>query len=377
MKIKYCIAFMAALGFLLVSSNANAIPALATKTDKNCSYCHNAWPQLNEKGRAYKEAGYRLPAEIGKKGESFLESGEFPFSAVLVARPFDKKGSGTKKIRALHEVEVIAAISFGEHLSGFFELEAEDETDFNIEVPQASITYTVNPEFNLQVSWGNMFFADPYGLLADHFRLTRGHVGVIDQAFGGSDGKLRSARQNITAYGRIAERVFYMVGYSGDAGDAEGVDGQNILGRVAFDVTPNIMIGGFWLEGENAASDRNYRRAGVDFLADIKDFRIAGAYVNTKDDTPDLLGEVTNDAWTIQAHYFFKTESGAPTFVPTVRFDRYQKNDGMDQYSEFTLNLGYYATQYAKIYLEYWNRFDVPVGKSEDTRITLQAVFSF
>lgn len=377
MNIKYWITLMAAFGFLLVSSNAYAVPSLATKTGKNCSYCHTAWPQLNNKGRAYKEAGYRLPAEIGKKTDNFLDTGEFPFSAIVVARPYDKKSTGKRKNRALHEIEIIAAVSLGQHFSAFIELEAEDETDFAVEVPLAVLTYSHSPEFNLQVSWGDMFFADPYGLLSDHFRLTRGHVGVIDQKFGGADGALRNPRQNITAYGRISERVFYMVGYSGDAKDPEGVGGENLLGRIAFDVTPDIMIGGFWLEGKNAANNRNYRRAGVDFQADIKNFRIAGAYINGKDDTADLLDEVTNNNWSIQAHYYFKTESGAPIFVPTVRFDSYQKNNGMDQYSEITLNATYYATQYAKVYLEYWNRFDVPTGKEEVSRLTLQAVFAF
>lgn len=377
MKLRYGILFMAAFGFLFVNSQANAVPSLATKTDKNCSYCHSAWPQLNEKGRAYKNAGYRLPAEVGKKTANFLESGEFPFSAIVVARPYDKKKSGDRKIRALHEVEIIAAVTLGEHFSAFLELEAEDETDFAVEVPHAVLTYSLNEQFNLQVSWGDMFFADPYGLLSDHFRLTRGHVGVIDQQYGGADGALRNPRQNITAYGRIAKRVFYMVGYSGDAKDPEGVGGQNLLGRIAVDVTPNIMVGGFWLEGENAATNRQYRRAGVDFLADVKNFRIAGSYISGKDDTADLLNEVTNNAWSVQAHYFFKTKSGAPTFVPTIRFDRYEKNDGMDKYSEVTFNLAYYVTQYAKVYLEYWDRFDVPTGQSEDNRLTLQAAFAF
>lgn len=366
-----------ALGTSMVLNNsAEAIPAFATKTDKNCSYCHSPWPQLNAKGRAYKSAGYRLPEEVGKDTGSFLEDG-FPVSAVLVARPYDKKGSGDSKIRALHEAEVIVAASLGKNLSGFFELEAEDETDFNVEVPQAALTYSVREELNIQASYGDIFFADPYGLLADHFRLTRGHVGAIDQKFGGADNKLRSRRQNMTAYGRVSERFFYMLGYSGNAGDAEGVDAKNILFRGAVDVTDNIMVGGFYLDGKNSVSDREYSRVGIDFLAEVKDFRISGVYINAKDDTPDLLGDVSNNAWSVQGSYVFKKENGQPTFVPTIRLDQYEKNNGMDKYSEVSVNLAYYPVQNAKVYLEYWDRFDVPTGAAKNHRLTLQAVFSF
>lgn len=378
MKIKHWISFIGALGFLLVSINANALPRFATKTGKNCSYCHTSFPQLNSKGRAYKEAGYRLPAEVGKDTANFLEEGEFPFSTLLVARPFDKKGSGEKKIRAIHEVEIIGTVTLGKHLSGMFAIEGEDEADFNAEVAEAIVTYTVNPQLNIQVSYSDMFFADPYGLLSEHFKITRGSPKIIDQEFGGSDGALSSARQNITVFGRVANRrVFYMVGYSGNAGNTEGVDARNFLGRVAVDITPNIMVGGFWIEGENAATNRQYRRVGIDFLADIKNLRIGGSFIQGKDDSSDLLGRVTNDAFSVQASYFFKTASGAPIFVPTVRLDQYQMNGGQDQYTEAVVNLTYYPEQYVKVYVEYWNQLDTPVGQPGDTRLTLQAVFAF
>jgi hypothetical protein len=51
-----------------------------------------------------------------------------PISAILVARPYDKKESGDKKVRALHEVELIFAANITNNWSIFFELEAADET---------------------------------------------------------------------------------------------------------------------------------------------------------------------------------------------------------------------------------------------------------
>lgn len=381
-KIMFVVA--AAMGLSFATSGANAVPSFASKTEKNCSYCHTAWPQLNAKGRAYKEAGYRLPAEVGKDTGNFLEQGEFPISAVLFTRPYDKKDSGDHKVRALHEAEVIVAASIGKNLSGFFELEAEDEDTnargLEIGIPQAQITYSYSPEFNAQVSYGEMFYADPYGFLGDHFRLTRGHVGVIDQSFGGADGRLRSRRQNVTVYGRVQKKFFYMAGYSGPADDAEGVDAGTFLVRGAYDIMENVMVGGFYVNGDNGTAGREFTRTGIDFSADYQNFRIAGAWVTADDDTDPLFPPVTetsNTAMSVQGSYFVRSKSGRPTMVPTVRWDRYEKNDGADEYSELTLNFAFYPLQYAKIYLEYWDRFDVPDGMAEDSRVTLQAAIAF
>ncbi len=44
-------------------SSAQAVPNFARQYDKKCSYCHSAWPQLNAKGRQFKELGYRIAGE--------------------------------------------------------------------------------------------------------------------------------------------------------------------------------------------------------------------------------------------------------------------------------------------------------------------------
>jgi hypothetical protein len=50
-------------------SNANAVPSFAAKYEKKCSYCHTAWPQLNKKGRDFKERGYRVKEDLKDTSE--------------------------------------------------------------------------------------------------------------------------------------------------------------------------------------------------------------------------------------------------------------------------------------------------------------------
>ncbi len=122
---------------LVWSASANAVPAFARKYDVNCNTCHRAYPELNAAGRQFKELGYRFPAgssfeeDVAQEISDFLQLEEHvPLSMVLVARPYDKKDSGQEKLRALHEVEILAAGTLGKQWSGYYELEAEDETGF-------------------------------------------------------------------------------------------------------------------------------------------------------------------------------------------------------------------------------------------------------
>jgi hypothetical protein len=169
--------------------------------------------------------------------------------------------------------------------------------------------------------------------------------------------------------------LFYSVGISGVADDTEGVNPKNVMGRLAFDVMRNTTVGLFALNGENEATSRNFSRTGIDFQADIQQARVMGAFVKAKDDrtTP---GEDKNDAWYAQGLYVFK-DKDRPTWVPLVRYDSYEKANGVDKYDEITLNLGYYFTQNVKGFVEYWKQLDVPASKKEDNRWTVQLYVAF
>lgn len=401
----FVLSLLALTGAVWVGS-AQAVPAFARKYEKNCSACHYAWPQLNKAGRMFKEAGYQFPSDAKNAQviSDFLYWDKyFPVSSIMVARPYDKKDSGDRKLRALHEVELIMAGVIGKNWSGYFEIEAEDENDFEAEVGSAVVGFHLNKAFNAQLVRGPYMWADPYGFLLDHFRMTRGHVGVIDQGFGGADngGKLRSTRQMVSLYGRPIDRLFYNVGLSGESSDAEGVNASNLHGRLAFDITSDIMIGAFTVSGETDAATttststttvggvpgvmvetssatpaRDFSRTGVDFQADFGNARIQAAYVKGTDDNASATAEEDNSAFSVQGMYAFK-KNRRPVWVPVVRYDQYEKKDGREEYKELTLNITRYFTQNVKAYLEYWDRFDVPAGKKEDNRLTLQLFVAF
>ena len=140
-KIGLAISLIALFSLSLVNS-VYAVPGFARQHGVPCSSCHTAWPQLNETGRQFKELGYRYPEDLEEeKSFSDLFEDGFPISAVLVARPYDKKENGNRKIRALHEAEIFVAGAIGTNWSGFMEIEAEDETDFKPEIGSGTLSY--------------------------------------------------------------------------------------------------------------------------------------------------------------------------------------------------------------------------------------------
>jgi len=281
------------------------------------------------------------------------------------------------------EIEIIVAGNIGGGWSGYLEIEAEDETGFELELAPAVLSYRHSKELSVQFVYGPTFWADSYGMLGDHFRLTRGHVSAIDQRYGGADagGRFRSVRQNVGIFGRLAERFFYNVNYSGKAADAEGERATVSSALFNVDITPGIMVGAFMMDGQDKDTGRGFNRTGIQFQADWNDLRIQGLYINGTDDrdAADLRGpgEDDNSAFSLQAIYTVLDDSLRPTWVPLVRYDTYETNDGSRSFDELTLNLGYYFTQNTKAYLEYWNRFDTFDPAQEDSRITLQFIAGF
>jgi len=379
-------AFIGLAGILTMQS-ANAIPAFAAKYDKKCSSCHTAWPQLNAKGRAFKEEGYRLESEIREGTESVIEAESLRsmISIFLTARPYDKQDSGDTQLRAIQEAELFVAGAIDDNFSGFLAFEAEDDEDaFNVAVATATVAYRFNTEFNLNFSYAQVFEADPYSFLRNTLRLTRNRPATIDQRFGGSD-RIRDNRQQVTATGRISHKLFYSLSYTGAPKDSVGEDPQGIAARVAYDITKDFMVGAFYWSGEELLTDAGstppsvteFDRTGFDFQLDAANTRISGGYIIANDETLSTPGEKENIAMSFQAFHTMRSKSGKPTWVPLIRYDSYEKNDGNDQFNELTLNVGYYFRENAKGFIEYWQQLDTPDGVFEDSRLTLQMKVGF
>jgi hypothetical protein len=355
-------------------STAEATPAWARKYSVSCTFCHSAWPTLNELGREFKLNGYRTPDELTQPDDyndmidGFLSlDRSFPFGVRFVMRPFDKKRDQRAKIRSFHEIELMAAGRVGRNMSAWVEMEAEDEGDFNVFVESGVVGFHPTPQANVTMGWAPPFWADPFETLADGGRrMTRGHRGPLDQRFVARE-RLRSASQHISFYGRTSEeRLFYAVGMSSGGDDPEGGDARDGFARVMVKAAPGLFVGGFFLGGTNEtqAMDREFQRAGVDVQVEYGNLHLQGLVLNAQDDGLTGINQGTTVGY-VEGFYVIPMRA-FPMIVPLVRVD------ALDQFTDLTLQLSVYVLDNVKVYGEWWQNVDTPTGGLKNHRFTVQ-----
>ncbi len=392
MKMKHLLAASCSAALLLVSAESQAIPAFARANSLPCAACHTAFPALNEFGRAFKMHGYRLTdASQGSKDTDFAtQVSQFPISASLISRPYVKDKGGNTEIRAIHELEIFTGGIFYKNLSGMFEIESEGEDGFGNVLGLAAMNYDVNDAAHVQIAFAPTFFADPYDTLSSSRRLTAAHYDILNTKYGHADNndKMRHSRQQVSLFGRVADRVFYNVGIGGLTGDNVANQSTVAFGRVAVDVTPSVMIGAFGLSGtckttmvsdfadcQGSTTDRSFSRAGLDTQMDFGAMRLTGVYLNASDDLVSSTASESNSFSYLQAIYFAKV--GDKTVIPLFRYETSQSNDGNDETKRMTLGLSYYLLDNFKASVEYGNDTSVPAGATKSSNVTFQVQGAF
>ena len=388
--ILYCLAF-----FLLVAlfqNYANAIPAFARKYNLKCTTCHTAFPKLNAAGRKFKINGFRLDEEIAGEVQHNMKIADdlqleksFPISAIIKGYVYDKKKNSDSKTRPLHEVELQIGGNIFKNVSFFTEIAAEDENDFSPEVEVGAVGFHLSPYINILGGYGPYFFSDPYDTLADWGRrMTRAHKAPWDITNSYASGvRLRKSTQFISLYGNTSG-FYYSVGYHRDLGDPEGEGGGDVSARAAYEFTPefgdtaaNISVGGFGVFGQQGAGDSgvDFSRAGFDLQTEVGDsFNLLFVYLMSRDDLSPGIEEKNNSFYG-EAFWVFYNKSFSPSFVPLLRIEKYEKDNGALSYTDLVLNLSYYLTQNMKLSLELWSNLSTPSGLEKKNRIT--AFFTF
>jgi len=371
------------------ATEAEAIPAFARKHNLACASCHMAWGYLNATGRTYKEAGYVLPDEDGeidydtnptrRISENLVLDKTFPISARLKGYIFDDKTGEDLKIRPLHEVEIFSAGNFWKRASYMFELEGEDEEGFETSL-DGVFAWHFARTFNVQVGFGNILRSDPYNSVKDGgHRLTVSHKIPLDVGKKTAS-RFRKGTQFINAYGRSG-KFYYLGGYSAGNSNPEGEDPQDVILRGAYDFTPNLMVGVLYFGGSRDLEDEgeigvvDLSRYGFDFNLGFDDFYVLGLWMKVEEDFGGGITE-KNDTGYIEAFYTTKRD-GRPFFMPLVRYDYTDLNDGADTLAAVTLQAGFYVKENVRLALEYYTQTDQEVGVEKIDRVTLLADIAF
>jgi hypothetical protein len=201
---------------------------------------------------------------------------------------------------------------------------------------------------------------------------------------------LQDEHQMLSLYGRetILNKLFYSLTYSADVADNEGQGPKDFSGRLAFDILPNLMVGGFGSVGSQKTTsggvtkELDFRRVGIDLQARFGGLNLLGAALWAEDDI-FKGGDESKNAWYVEAFYTIGKDNlraiGIPLsmVVPIVRVDQYEKQGVKDSFTDLTLNLSFYPWENVKFYAEYFTSVDRPSGVPNDWRWTLEAALAF
>jgi len=113
------------LSVVLAPDDAEAIPAFARQVKQKCTYCHVAFPKLNEFGLTFKTNGYRLQ---GTKGTDVWEIPAWPVAALaeIEGEWNDTVIPGGDSLTITQPgLEVFWGTTFGPRISSFGEIEVE------------------------------------------------------------------------------------------------------------------------------------------------------------------------------------------------------------------------------------------------------------
>ena len=322
---------------LLTPHDAEAIPAFARQTKQKCTYCHVAFPKLNEFGITFKNNGYRLQ---GTKGTDVWEIPAWPVAALAqIEVQWDQYDNDKRHDDSLTivqpEVEVFWGTTFGPRISSFGEIAVERGKgadlgpvflQYNDLVGESQLNLRAGAydvDFNFLSSARSIIF-DEYAANDLGFFGTAVGVEANGQILPQDEGLTVRYRLGYTldndaytpgnqsdlsdsAYG-TAELTYmgqsFGAHYQHHAGDTVDIDrwavaaelhGFGVIGTIAwFDVTmDNPVSGGDDLEGDDLL---------VELLYPMDDYVFGARYENLNDD--GYTGEGDREQWTLHASWY-------------------------------------------------------------------------
>lgn len=320
---------LSASALAVAPRQAHAMPSFARKENLGCPVCHTAFPELNETGRAYKDNSYRFPgAKSGKAKTTAKDLGggvkvdPIPGLAVVI------KGALAAINPDMNNTEQVTGMPFGmAHIMGAgvsgdnwsYTLEVTGMVDEDFAVDAGGfVEYDFSRQLGVFGGRSSLFGRDIYNTLSEGRFLDHQEHAVTD--YEGSLGAgLNEESAQLGIRGRVGPASYMVLTSPGPGstmiGDMMGGGGSmadlrmDYLGRLAFDVTPKVEMGGFVYSG-NTTADSTVRVAlDAGILSGAGNYKVVAMY-----DTLD-------QAVAAEASWDLPEQLGSTWLVPLARVD--------------------------------------------------------
>jgi len=284
--------FAATAIFMLVffsPGDSEAFPFFARQVGRDCTYCHSAFPKLNEKGRAFRSSGYRFDAEGEWKEVKDITSIPASFE-MEVEGAYNRTRSGgvytESSDMVIEEAEIIAGGAFGKtgKVSSLVMVAVEEAgAGFETSLHKAFIQINdlagetgsglVNARAG-QWQIGLPFLSPSEGAISNQY-LAESVLGILalDQKAIEVNGFIEGDAEGFSPSQR------YSIGVARE--DVNGDDKmQGLYASYAATFEDFYSLGGIWKGGKekDGVKDSSYNKYGIAGQAEGKDIIITGGY---------------------------------------------------------------------------------------------------
>lgn len=295
----------------LAPTGASAYPFFTRQVGRDCAFCHNAYPKLNDTGRTFLYNGYRFEAEGEWREVKDLSSVPVSFEVEIEGLYDDiRRASGWEESSdiVVEEAEVIAGGAFGKsgRVSALVAVTAAEQSDgtFKTSVPKAFVQFNDlagspgSGSLNLKAGIGDIGipFLHPAATPIANRTLAETLLGILDpeERFIEVNGSYSPESDSRAVTHR------YRAGFS-----REEVDGSNTIKGVyaAWSATIDewLSLGAVARLGEEASggADHDFARYGAGVEAELGPVVASFAYfMAANDGAPDA------EDWLAEALYF-------------------------------------------------------------------------
>lgn len=373
------IVLLITLAFTIVlPSAAEAFPHFARQVGRDCGYCHNAFPKLNDTGRTFLYNGYRFEAEGEWKSVKDITTPPVSFEVEVEGIYDSVKTAGVRNEASdlkVEEAEIIAGGAFGKEglVTAFFSAAVRQADDaFETVVPKAFIQINDLAGqagaglLNLRAGIGEIGLPilRPTSTPISNAMFAETVIGVI-----GAEERFLELNGSWTGEGERTLAHRYRAGFSRESvEDTNKLKGLYAVYSATLD--EKYSLGAIFRAGEETVGlqDVSYRRYGMAAEAEAGPVILTAAYFRSERDVA-----VDGDDWLLEVLYFIDK------FTLGARFET-ADFDGSRRATSQTLMTRYAIMSSAYIQAEYRHRQDPDMiadgGELEDkARLIFTALF--
>lgn len=352
------------LAVLLVSIDANAIPAFARKYQLSCSTCHAPAPRLKPYGEEFAARGFRMEKPEDEPSRATHDTGdpllmllrEFPVAARIdLHATYQSDAASDVDFETPVAFKVLSGGPISKKMSYYLYFIIEEGDVVGLEDTFVQYSGLFNSSVDLiagQFQVSDPLFKRELRLSRNDYEIYKVHVGEVPSNLTYDRGVMFLA----TVPGDVDAILTIVNGNGIPEGEFDDDSNKNFALRLAREFgRTRIGLFGYYGQNDGAVGENTVTYVGPDLVISGGDrWQLNAEYLVRNDDNPWLLADgaedVTTEGGFAELHYFPKGENGRYAF--TLLYNNVDSDDPAAIRESVSLTLNYLLARNIRLLTE-------------------------